>query len=908
MATSQLPQTPHRKTTNLHCLGSARTLLLCVLLTALSALPVFAQAPGAGANATTKGKGKKQTPAFVERQEGVNKSYRLAFSYYTLREQMTAALTLNNKGPYPVEIRPVLYSLAGERLDVPPVTVGPTSHRVVNLAEWAAPGGPSFLEGSIQFIYEGKDLEVGGQVRLVDADRSLTFEEQVTRLDSAFVSSRLEAVWWLPSDDGEIRLVLSNTTDEPLDVTLNVAGVTAKSKAPLSLSLAPHETRVSELAALAGGAKAKLKETGGISVSHSGVPGALVARALVSDVARGFSTFAEFTDPSKYKSSRLHGAGLRLGRAGSDEVAPVVVARNLGNSVVTLTGRVPYTTAEGTAVAVTLRPMRIAAGEIKSLDLQSLSSEGGFGPEVASAGLEFEHTGNPGAVVMSAFSVGRGGDQVFRVPLLDPAAQRSSTGAYPWKIEGNSSTFVYVKNTTGEPQQYVAYLKFAGGSYMIGMKPVEPGQTAAIDVRRLRDEQVPDEDGQTLPRETESGQVIWSLIMDEGTDPLALIGRAEQADTVRGMSSSYACQSCCNNGYWDSFLSAVEVDTDVDTSFDFDSYQTDIDCYGNLDTFLRNTSSWSSSDSSVVSVNSSGVASAVGAGVVDITASWTAFRSDETLFPCGPGTYLAEAGEGDEPSPNLAPCGSCNFRSLQARPRGRVTSRPRASGPVNVWWFNGETPSGYATTISLTASPAGASAYNWAVVSGSDKVSVSPSGNMLSVTSANASAFQEVGVRVTVNGVASRTFKLTVRAPHRLVLNSNFSHSAHATMGYQTLIEYRIEDQFTDVLPAAVGINEQFTTGEIDDFTGNNWSRGPAGGANVSPAGWFDVITGQSISTSFPTATNPCSPLCNTKVHHFDGEWYVGSTTVGRGRRVQTNTWQRFTDHAEHTNRVSPAP
>ncbi|MCA1568136.1 MAG: hypothetical protein LC803_21325 [Acidobacteria bacterium] len=880
-------------------------LFLCILLTALPALTTYAQATGAGGKVTAKESGKKQTLAFVERQEGVNKSYRMAFSYYTLREQMTAALTLNNKGPYPVEIRPVLYSLAGERLEVPPVTVAPTSHRVVNLAEWASPGGSSFLEGSIQFIYEGKDLEVGGQVRLMDADRSLIFEEQVTRLDSAFVSSQLEGVWWLPSDDDEIRLVLSNTTDSMLDVTVNVAGLMPKPRSLVSLNLAPHETRVSDLAALAGGTKGKLKEVGGISVTHSGSPGALVARALVRDAARGFSTFVEFIDPMKYRSTKLHGAGLRLGRAGSDEVSPVVVARNLGNSVVTLTGRVPYTASDGTTSAVTLRPIRIAAGEIKSLDLHSLSRDGGFGMEVASAGLEFEHTGSPGGVIMSALSVGRGGDQVFRVPLLDPAAQRSSTGAYPWRIEGNSSTFVYVKNTTAEAQQYVSYLKFKGITYMIGMKTVEPGQTAVIDVRRLRDEQVPDEGGQTIPRETESGQVIFSLMIEDGTPPLALIGRAEQADTVKGMSSSYACQSCCNNGYWDSFLSADAVDADVDMAFDFDSYQIDIDCYGNLNTFLRDTSSWSSSDSSIVSVDSSGVASMVGAGVADITASWTAYRTGESLYPCEPEVYRTQPDGGDAYRPA---CGTCSTFGAQARPGGSVTSRPRPSGATNVWWFNGETPAGYATTITLTASPTGAPAYNWAVVSGADKVTVSPSGNTISVTGANASAFQEVGVQVTVNGVSSRPFKLSVRAPHRLVLNSNFDHSAHGTLGYLTRIHYRIEDQFTDLLPTSVGINEQFTTGVINDYPGTNWVRGPEGGATVSPVDWADAITGQDMSTSIPPSTAPCSPLCSTRVHHFNGGWFVGSEVVGRGRRVQTNTWQRFTDHAEHTNRVSPAP
>lgn len=913
MLTSQPSQGSRRKLTRAGGLKGAKAPLLCALLTLASALAADAQAPGAGDKAAAK----KNLPAFVERPAGANKPYRLAFSYYTLREQTAATLTLNNKGPYPVEIRPVLFSLAGERFDVPPVTVGPTSHRVVDLSEWAALAGPAFLEGSIQFVYEGKDLEVGGQVRLVDAGRSLIFEEQVTRLESAFTSSRLEGVWWLPSRNSELRFIVSNTTDSALDVSVDVAGVTPRPKAPLSLSLAPHETRVAELQSLAGGAHARLKDAGGISVTHSGAPGALLARALVRDAGLGFSTFTEFTDPAKYKSSRLHGAGLRLGQAGGDDLTPVVVARNLGPAPVTLTGRVPYTLGDGTASVAALPPIRLAAGEVRGVELQALTRAGGFGAEAASAGLEFEHTGRPGAVVVSALSVGRGGNQVFRVPVLDPAAQRSSTGAYPWRLEGDSSTFVYIKNTTAEPQRYSAHLRFEGGGYTLGMKTVEPGQTAVIDVRRLRDEQVPDEDGQTIPREAASGQVVWSAVLDDAPEPLVLLGRAEQADTVKGMSSSYACQSCCADSYYDSFLLPGGVDAEVDAAADFDAYETDVDCYGNLYTYYRLTSSWSSSNTGVATVDGSGVARAVGAGQADITAAWTG-RINESGGYCGPYAYFTSAAEpqgdaqqqpagGGEIEPNIAPCGACQAFFVQARPRARIVVRPRISGPTNVWWFNGETPAGYATTVTLTAAPAGAGAYTWAVVSGADKVTVSPSGNTLSVTGANASAFREVGVQVTVNGVASRAFNLSVRAPHRLVLTRDFVQNADATWGYETQVHYRIEDQFTDLLPANVPLNEQWTTGVVADFAGMNWRRGAEGGATVAPADWFDRIQGETAG-HVPAPRSPCSPLCNTAVYHWGGQWFVGSSVIGRGRRVQTNTWQKYTDHAEHTGRVSPAP
>ena len=43
-------------------------------------------------------------------------------------------------------------------------------------------------------------------------------------------------------------------------------------------------------------------------------------------------------------------------------------------------------------------------------------------------------------------------------------------------------------------------------------------------------------------------------------------------------------------------------------------------------------------------------------------------------------------------------------------------------------------------------------------------------------------------------------------------------------------------------------------------------------------------------------------------MHHFTQSWFVGNTTPGSGAQVQTDTLQRYVDHAAHLNVVSPAP
>jgi hypothetical protein len=54
----------------------------------------------------------------------------------------------------------------------------------------------------------------------------------------------------------------------------------------------------------------------------------------------------------------------------------------------------------------------------------------------------------PGNVIASANSVSQSGNQVFTVPMKDPQVGMSSTGGYPWVINGSASAVVFIKNTS----------------------------------------------------------------------------------------------------------------------------------------------------------------------------------------------------------------------------------------------------------------------------------------------------------------------------------------------------------------------------------------------------------------------------------------------------------------------------
>ena len=600
-----------------------------------------------------------------------NKPHLLAGSYYSIRGGLSATLMLNNKGPHSLEVQPTLFNLSGDRLEISPVTVEANSFRMINLSEWAALGGETFKEGSVQLFHLGRDLVLGAQIYLVDAEHSLSFDEKLVEI-GVYGSTRLEGIWWMPSRKSEVSLVLSNTSGDPLSVIARLAGAKHCQGDPRSLSLSPHETRVLDVRRdFPEGEDCAKSDVEAISLEHAGSKSALLARAMIQDAQKGYSFPVQFSNPQGGKSQQYHGAGLRLGKVAGEQLTPIVVARNVGDTRTVLSGRVPYTTGAGALGVVSLHPIELHPGEMKLLDLQRVIRRSEDEQNIATAGLEFEYTTVPGSVVISAQSVSKRCDHMFRVPLWDPLAQRSPTGGYPWYIEGDSSTTVYIKNITDHPQQYTAHILFSGGMYTAGTQTVQGRETVAFNLRQLRDNQVPDEEGRTIPLNVSRGQVMWSLERNEDSatigeiEKLALIGRSEQVDTTKAISSNYACINCCINSF---IAGKIERSSppagEVGSQQQLTAYQYKETCYGLPLRYRVGNASWISSNTNAVTIDSGGLATARGAGATTITATWTT-STYQSLSECYPYPEFAASvtagADAVDPDPDLAACGCSRY-------------------------------------------------------------------------------------------------------------------------------------------------------------------------------------------------------------------------------------------------------
>lgn len=74
----------------------------------------------------------------------------------------------------------------------------------------------------------------------------------------------------------------------------------------------------------------------------------------------------------------------------------------------------------------------------------------------------------------------------------------------------------------------------------------------------------------------------------------------------------------------------------------------------------------------------------------------------------------------------------------------------------------------------------------------------------------------------------------------------------------------------------------------------------------ISAAELGDGILGEEYSR-IPTPVYNANPN-GAAVQHWGQEWRIGTCTTGSGPRVETNTLQKYTDHAAYTNVTTPAP
>ena len=149
---------------------------------------------------------------------------------------------------------------------------------------------------------------------------------------------------------------------------------------------------------------------------------------------------------------------------------------------------------------------------------------------------------------------------------------------------------------------------------------IKAGQTIAVDFRELRDAQTKDGLRRVIPANVDKGQIAWSA---KGAKKNSLSVRSEQVSLSEGIASTYACLNCpCENRVIDGWVDPISVEELVGGTFFLEGTQVEENCYSTQFYTPIPYISWSSSNSSIASVDSGGNAEAIAAGETTIYASW----------------------------------------------------------------------------------------------------------------------------------------------------------------------------------------------------------------------------------------------------------------------------------------------
>ena len=834
---------------------------------------------------------------------------------YTTAGGYSTTLGLNNATNRPITATVTLYNRRGGALIVPPITLDGHRNHGFDVADWVR-GADGFEQGSLEVFYHDISMGLGAQETITDVNHSLSFD---VHLQDAmdFMSSRVDALWWaLYDNQSEAEVFVANThaTQTVVTPTFYVNGVAYQGEA---ITLNGRESDVIDIKQSLHKLHVSTAAAGGISVSYTDGPGAVAIVGVVRNKQTGFSTTMRFIDQSEQMSTHLHGANILIGKPGPDSgfasnvaFTPHVIVRNITDQRVRVTSRIKYTFNDQSH-NIELAALTLTPNSVRELDLSPVINAIGSNV-ITDSGIEIDNNGSHGAVMAYAASVDQGGSAVFDVPVKDPTgAMGFKGGSYPWNIEGDNRAVLHVKSIDvpgdGQKQQFMVKLFFEGGEYNLPLQQVDAGQTIDIDIKKLRDDQAPDGFGNKIPLNVTSGQLDWDRRAKRGS----FIGRLVQYNPISGLASSFSCfQYCwCDPSIIASWVLPASEDAEPGDSYNVAAMEEDEDCnHVPMYPYVVPNPNWYTSDPFVVDVFNN-YAYVVGGGTAYIYASWDAWHSDEQ----------PDASCEFEPScPDL-----CFEQNWGGSGQSQVNSVQINSitPSANLWWFGGYSPSGYATSITLSAnvSPQGGS-FQWTITAGTSIVqfsnnSSSATGNPVTLNSIGATGgINDVTVSLTYTANSksvTRTATGSVRAPYQLVstgpdtsssVGSNCNVSGN--LGWLSLIHYKVVNQFNETV-GSVGLHESVS--KLNDVMTNNWTFTQGGIPLLGSSATFDDRL--CVTTSAFTPTPMPAGNGSDLVDQLNQAWYIGTDTVGAnptGVDVQINLINRYLDHGTHSGISSP--
>ena len=252
------------------------------------------------------------------------------------------------------------------------------------------------------------------------------------------------------------------------------------------------------------------------------------------------------------------------------------------------------------------------------------------------AAVSIGYNGKSGDVVAEAASFDATGRYGVQSPFSEGLAAKWRGSM--WQVDATHNTLLTVANAGAKPAHARLILSYnaGAGEYQLPDKTLRPGEQMWVDVAELLRDQVPDADGRTLPPEAGLGSF---RIRDEASPVAGHLYVGELLIDSGPMGHVHPmCAECC--GFTSATISPDPIDILIGDNLGTTVWG-DNQCNG-MEDVTSSCYNWSSTNTSVATVDSSGNVTAVAGGTatikcqVDLEGLKPASCPDKTLYPSAP--------------------------------------------------------------------------------------------------------------------------------------------------------------------------------------------------------------------------------------------------------------------------------
>ena len=444
-------------------------------------------------------------------------------------------IVFNSRSPHPIEVTPVFYTLDGTSITGAPMTVNPSEIRYLNLKALIPSEHRRRRDwGGLSLNYFGANREIWAQFRFLGINGGNNVDEFFVVTEEQR-SAAQAAAWWTPPGSTSV-IALGNITDGETSAVVRFANGDGE-----NITLAPHATQLIR--------RPRSNQSGpnaeSVLITTTGAAGSIVPTGLIEAANHNSNSVIRFYDPSLAKQPNLYANGLELKNA----TTHLILNNTSPTAVVAIPKFIPK--AGLSANPVSLSPVSLEPFQTVEVDLDTLIAAVNNRKDLETVSVEVDNNGVAGSLIGALYTIEKGTNLSSEIPLRDSGPARTMTGAYPWRNDEDYSTIVYLTNISDKPAEFAGQVNFAGGKLVLKPRRIAAGETAEIDLRKLRDEQQTDDLGEKIPAGVKLGQFSWAVYGTTG-GRVALIGRAVMKSRSNRVVTSYSCSQHCppNYGFW----------------------------------------------------------------------------------------------------------------------------------------------------------------------------------------------------------------------------------------------------------------------------------------------------------------------------------------------------------------------